>query len=160
MSKLLPVPPKFQLADGYCLPACIQMVLAYWGIERDQSDLARQLRLIPRAGVPGSHVRWLASDRLDVTYRSGNLADLTAALDQGVPPILLVHTSQLPYWNQATAHAIVLLGIEPAPSVAEGNDQVVLNDPGASQAPVRASLSDLMLAWDEMANLYALIRKT
>jgi len=29
---LLQVPHRLQLSDGYCLPACVQMVLAYWGI--------------------------------------------------------------------------------------------------------------------------------
>ncbi|MBE7469862.1 MAG: hypothetical protein DPW09_20670 [Anaerolineae bacterium] len=42
MSNSLPIPHRPQLADGYCLPACVQMVLAYWGIERDQAELAVQ----------------------------------------------------------------------------------------------------------------------
>jgi ABC-type bacteriocin/lantibiotic exporter with double-glycine peptidase domain len=127
------------------------MVLAYWGIECEQSELARQLQMIPKAGTPGSRVRQLASATLDVIYRSGQLADLTAALDQDVPPILFVHTSELPYWDRAMAHAVVLVGIE--------GDQAVLNDPGLLLSPVRVSLGDLMLAWDEMANLYALLKK-
>jgi ABC-type bacteriocin/lantibiotic exporter with double-glycine peptidase domain len=150
MSKALPVPPKFQVADGYCLPACIQMVLTYWGIERDQTDLARQLRMIPRAGTPASRVLLLASATLDVTYRNGTLADLTAALGQGIPPIVLVHTGQLPYWHIATAHALVLLEID--------GERVFVNDPGTSQSPVSVSLDDLLLAWDEMANRYILLR--
>ena len=99
MSDILPVPHRRQLADGYCLPACVQMVLAYWGIKRDQPDLARQLQMIAKAGTPGSRVRLLASATLKVAYRSGSLADLRAALSQGVPPIMLVYTGELPYWD-------------------------------------------------------------
>jgi ABC-type bacteriocin/lantibiotic exporter with double-glycine peptidase domain len=150
MSNTLPVPHRQQLADGYCLPACIQMVLAYWGIEQDQSDLARQLQMVAKAGTPGSHVHLLASATLEVTYRSGELADLRAALDQGVPPIMLVYTGELPYWDQATAHAVVLVGIE--------GGSAVLNDPGMRQAAAQVPLDDLLLAWDEMANLFALLR--
>ena len=86
-----------------------------------------------------------------MVYRNGGLADLRAALSQGVPPIVLVYTGELPYWNLAAAHAVVLLGIE--------NNWAVLNDPGVRQAAIRVSLDDLLLAWDEMANLYALLRK-
>jgi len=127
------------------------MVLAYWGIERGQSNLARQLQMIEKAGTPGARLRLLASAKLEVTYRSGSLADLHAALSQRVPPIMLVHTGELPYWDLATAHAVVLLGIE--------GDRAVLNDPDVLQAAIRVPLDDLLLAWDEMANLYALLRK-
>ncbi|MCB0088080.1 MAG: C39 family peptidase [Caldilineaceae bacterium] len=34
MSSSLSVPHFPQQADGYCLPACVQMVMAYWGIDR------------------------------------------------------------------------------------------------------------------------------
>lgn len=66
------------------------MVLAYWGIERDQSDLARQLQMIEKAGTPGARLCLLASDTLEVTYRSVSLADLHAALSQRVPAIMLI----------------------------------------------------------------------
>jgi hypothetical protein len=127
------------------------MVLAYWDIEREQAELARQLQMIPKAGTPGSRVRRLASATLDVIYRSGQWADLTATLDQGAPPILFVHTSELPYWDRAMAHAVVLVGIE--------GDEAALNDPGLRQSPVRVPIGDLMLAWDEMSNLYVLLKK-
>ena len=68
-----------------------------------------------------------------------------------VPNLFLVYTSELPYWNQATAHAIVLLGLD--------EDTAIVNDPGMSQAPLYVSRGDLELAWDEMGNLYALLTK-
>ncbi len=33
MSMLLPLPFVPQLRDGYCLPACVTMVLTYWGVQ-------------------------------------------------------------------------------------------------------------------------------
>lgn len=86
MSSILQVPHRPQLADGYCLPACVQMVLAYWGIEQDQTRLARQLGMIRGAGVPASRLRRLNSQRLAVAYQSGPLAELRTAIDQGIPP--------------------------------------------------------------------------
>ncbi len=112
MSKILSVPHHPQLNDGYCLPACVQMVLGYWNIERDQAGLAKVLGLIPGAGVPGNRVKTLASKKLNVYYGSGELGDLEATLDQEFPPIVLVNTGELPYWQQVTAHAVVLLGVD------------------------------------------------
>jgi hypothetical protein len=128
------------------------MVLAYWGIERNQADLAKQLQLITGVGTPSNRVRVLASKTLEVFYGEGQLADLQLALAAGNPPIVMVHTSQLPYWEQDTPHAVVLLGMD------EGS--VVINDPGRTEALISISLGDFELAWDELANLYALITLT
>ena len=88
MSALLPVPHRLQLADGYCLPACVQMVLAYWGIEREQADLARQLGTVLLGGTPGPRIKLLSSRTLRVSYAAGTLDDLQAALSAGIPPIV------------------------------------------------------------------------
>lgn len=86
MSKPLAVPHYRQLRDGYCLPACAQMVLAYWGIERKQQVLAQQLQTMPDVGTPASRIRLLSSNVMQVTYQAGSLIDLRDALAQKVPP--------------------------------------------------------------------------
>jgi len=127
------------------------MVLAFWGIDRDQPSLATQLEMIVGAGVPGNKLMLLASPTLDVIYRSGELADLHFALNRGIPPIALVHTSELPYWSETTAHAVVILGLDDA--------LMTLNDPAFPQAEIEISTGDFLLAWDEMVNLYALLQR-
>ncbi len=150
MSSILPVPHKSQLADGFCLPACAQMVLAYWGIERDQPELAHLLGTVKRAGTPGSRILTLAAiGPLHIIYRSGELADLRAAIDHGIPPIALVYTHTLPHWTISTAHAVVVTGFE--------GDAVVINDPGMPVSATRVPVDNFLLAWDEIANLYAAI---
>ncbi len=151
MSNILPVPHRRQLVDGYCLPVCVQMVLAYWQIELSQEKIARQLKTIPKAGTPGSHLRFLASTHLEVSYQSGSIADLRLALDQGFPAIALVHTSQLRYWHEATAHAVVVIGID--------ENSIIVNDPAMTQPAIAVSLSEFELAWDEIVNRYGLLRK-
>ncbi len=32
-----------QSTEGYCLPACVQMVLAYWGLQRSEAAIRRVL---------------------------------------------------------------------------------------------------------------------
>ena len=151
MSKILKVPYIRQLADGYCLPACAQMVLAYSGIKRDQVQLAKQLKMIPKAGTPSFRIRLLASKKLKVSYRRGEIADLRTALNNGMPPIIMLVTGDLPYWDISTTHAVVLLGID--------ENSVLLNDPDYEEAPIRVSLGDFELAWYQMGNLYALLKK-
>jgi hypothetical protein len=127
------------------------MVLAYWNIERDQADIAETLGLVPGAGVSGNRIKRISTKKLDVYYGAGELGDLEGVLAQGVPPIVLVYTAELPYWEQATAHAVVLLGM--------AEQMVYLNDPATAQGNIAVPLGDFELAWMEMANLYAAIEK-
>ena len=147
----LSVPHYPQLADGFCLPACVQMVLSYWGISRNQNRLARQLQTIPGAGAPGSRLRQLASRNLCIRYSSGALDDLRAALAQDIPAITLVNTKHFKHWQIETAHAVAVTFMD--------EQSVLINDPGMSQGLTSVGLDDFFLAWDEMANLYGLIRK-
>ena len=59
---LLPAPHFRQSRDGACLPACVRVVLAYWGDLRDEAGLARQLGT-KRHGTPVSAVARVALDR-------------------------------------------------------------------------------------------------
>lgn len=72
MPQQLPVPYHPQKADGYCLVACAQMVLHYWGITTDQEQLARQLGVEPGIGVPAGRITRLVSHGTLVTYESGD----------------------------------------------------------------------------------------
>lgn len=148
----LKVPHRKQIDTGYCLPACVQMVLAYWGIQRDQDSLAKQLGMIEGAGTPGSRLFLLVSSSLDVQYRTrGNINDLEEALRGSVPPIALVWTGQLSYWDSNVPHAVVLIGTE------RGN--FVVHDPAKSEEGILVSIPEFNLAWDEMDNIYALLKK-
>lgn len=152
MPRRLSVPYHPQEADIYCLPACVQMVLAYWGIERHQAELARKLETIEGAGTIASRVLLLISRTLDVRYiRNGEFADLEAALAEGIPPIAIVWTGELSYWDEATGHVVVVLGAD--------EDTTVIHDP-YKPPPAREILtSEFMLAWDARDNRYALLKK-
>ncbi len=65
MANVLSVPHFRQESDGYCLPACAQMVLSYLGVVRSQADLARQLGARPNIGTPHSHLTRLTSPELE-----------------------------------------------------------------------------------------------
>ena len=151
----LSVPVRRQLADGYCLPACVEMALAALGIEQDQAVLARALGTVPDLGTPFSavtnltaRIRELRTLRINF-HPTGEPEDLERAIEGGIPPILRVITGQLPYWIERTAHAVVLIGLD--------DGLATVNDPEFAH-PKQLSFDDLCLAWDDGGNRYALIR--
>ena len=127
------------------------MVLVYWGIERSQTELAQAMDIFPGIGVPGSRIKRLASHQLDVIYGEGELADLQTAVAYNMPPIALVSTAELSYWDVSTPHAVVITGLD--------ENTVWVHDPAKTQPNIQVSVGDFLLAWDVMMNLYALIKK-
>lgn len=109
------------------------------------------MRMIEKAGTPGPGILLLGSDKLAVIYRSGELEDLQSAIEQDTPPIALIFTGELGYWDVDTPHAVVVAGFE-------GNS-IVLNDPAKDQPNIRVQVDEFMLAWDRMGNLYALLKR-
>ena len=148
-----------QLEDGYCLAACVQMLMAAQGIQREQTDLARLMGVRPRIGVAFPSVLRLASRVWRITCREGAEADLLRALGDDVLPVLAVNTSQLPYWHSTTQHAIVLAEIDNNPNQNLHERMAVVYDPAFFE-PMHVSMGDVLMAWDEMDNFYALIESS
>jgi hypothetical protein len=83
---MLDVPHHLQLEDGYCFPACVQMVLAYYSVHRDQRELARVMGVIAKIGVPTSRISRLTVPLIVTSHQQGDVADLITALQRGIPP--------------------------------------------------------------------------
>jgi len=140
-----------QEAKAGCLPACVQMVLAYLGVSRSQDDLARSLDTRPYIGTIHSRITRLRSADLDVIYSAnGTLDDLAAWLSRRVPVLAFVQMRELPYWHgRWSQHAIVVIGL---------NDITVhLLDPAAQAAVISVPVGHFLLAWGEMDYTYAVI---
>ena len=148
---MLDVPHYRQRNTGYCLPACLQMVLEYVGVKRDQTQLARELGVTPKVGVAVSRVTRLAISNAAIRYQQGETDDLVAALARGVPPILNVATGQLPYWDEECAHAVVLVGLS------DDQQTAYLNDPAFDEHAIACNADALWLAWDDAFNYYTMI---
>ena len=142
----LNVPYLQQGEAGWCLPACVAMVAAYWQQPLAQADIVRWLET-RGVGTPASRIERLAQRGFEVIYRTGSLAELEAWLAQSVPCILFLRTGELPYWEVDTPHAVVLVGLEA--------DGAYLLDPAVETAPVKVSPGDLMLAWSYFEYTYA-----
>lgn len=123
----LKVPHLRQTEAGWCLPACVAMVAAYWQQPLLQDDLARWLDT-RGVGTPSTRIQRLTQRGFEVIYKTGSLAELESWIGQGVPCILFLRTGELPYWQIDTPHAVVLVGLEA--------DQVYLFDSAVDIAPV------------------------
>jgi hypothetical protein len=152
----LSIPHRRQIGDGFCLPTCVEMVLASLDLEHSQTDIAHALGTRPNLGTPffvitqlTSRIRALRKLRIEF-YETGEPQDLERALQAGTAPILRILTGQLPYWSENTPHAVVLTGLK--------NDIATINDP-AFDKPQQVPFGDLCLAWDDRGNSYAVITR-
>ncbi len=144
----LDVPHLRQDRDGWCLPACVAMVTAYWQQPLLQADIADWLDTRD-IGTPAGRIRRLAQRGFQVVYRTGSLAEVQAWLAKKVPCILFIRTGDLSYWSVDTPHAVVLAGIEA--------DRAYLMDPAAEIAPAIIPMDNLLLAWSYFDYTYAVL---
>ncbi|MCI0580001.1 MAG: peptidase C39 family protein [Chloroflexi bacterium] len=146
---LLPVSHRRQKQQADCLAVCAAMVLDYWHVPITYKRLARLLR-VDAIGAPFRNLRHLRPLGLSILIEEGNLQALRGHLENGWPPIVAVDTAQLPYWDEATDHAVVVVGMD--------EQQVYINDPNTGDSPQIVSLAEFELAWLEKDYLYAVIR--
>lgn len=146
----LDVPHEFQHSPGWCLPACIAMVSAFWEEPLTQEDIARWLGT-REIGTPASRVTQLERRGFAVLYATGALEQLRELVAQGIPPILFVQTGDLvPHWQVNVPHAVVLAGFE--------GDSVALFDPGLETAPAVVLIVNLVLAWSHTDYSFTVLR--
>lgn len=95
---LLPVPHFEQSRDGACLPACVRMVLAYWGDARQEEEIAALLGT-RSFGTPISSAARLSTWDYDVTVVDQiSQSMLEKLLGDSKPVIARVWTEMLDYW--------------------------------------------------------------
>jgi ABC-type bacteriocin/lantibiotic exporter with double-glycine peptidase domain len=151
MSDALPLLHFQQSAEGYCLPTCVRMVLAYLGLERSETEISRILGA-QEFGTPSFAVQRLTTLGLRVIYREWSIPQLLDALDAGQPVILFVRTGMLDHWQEDVAHAVVAVG-------AEERERFWLHDPALPTGPTVVSWNGLLAAWAEFGYRGAAIAK-
>jgi ABC-type bacteriocin/lantibiotic exporter with double-glycine peptidase domain len=125
------------------------MVLAYHGRKIDPGWLRRVLESTP-IGTSGFKTLNLAQHGYAVRYAPAtDERALLDALAAGTPPIVLLLTTYLHYWETDTAHAVVVVGVE--------SDEMIVNDPAFAKQSWRVPHNEFMLAWSDFDYLYALV---
>ena len=126
------------------------MALEFLNLPVNYDKLVGQLRIRHKVGAPFSNLRSLESLGVKVFIDHGELDTLHACLARGLPPIALVDTTQLSYWHETTAHAVVVVGIE--------DDLIHINDPAFQDAPKIIPIREFELAWIDLDQFYAIIQ--
>lgn len=150
MSNLLPVPFKPQLAEGYCLPACAEMVLAFYGIRITQEQLARLFETQPPMGTPFPRIMRLEKRGVSVEIgKYGDWDQLSTVLTSGKPCIVAVDLLFMPYAQIDSRHVVVVIGCD-------ANAAFVF-DPAESAEAISVAKDGFIAAWTEMECSYAII---
>jgi len=129
--------------------AAARMVLAFFGPQHTEAEL----RVAMSTGSGGTRARdllGLATLGFEVQFVTTDLAGLVAFLASRQPPIALLATSSLPYWQQICNHVAVVVGVD--------DSWVYLNDPYFNSASQPVSHSDFLLAWSPNACMVAIVR--
>lgn len=150
--RFLKIPHIHQRYETDCLVACAAMVLDAAGFRADYHQLMRLLGTT-ELGTPHSRVKQLARlhPEIVVIYEIGALEDIAQFLDNGYPVVVFVDTAELPYWNWATGHAVVIVGYS--------EQTFYLHDPEFT-APQSVSFGDLELARQFSDSHFLVVQRT
>lgn len=137
--------PLFQQAQSHtCLPTCIRIVLAYWGRQHSEAELAQACGTLPVWGTtPAEAVEGL--ERLGyraLWFENVSLERLLQLLEQGWPVIVFLRATDLPH-GRSGLYAVVVAALEAG--------EVVCADP-ALGTEVRLILSDFLRAWSALGS--------
>jgi uncharacterized protein YvpB len=126
------------------------MVLDYFGRPLAYSRLTSLLGTRD-FGTPAENIMRLEdlSIGVKVTLSHADVGGVRRHLEAGRPVIAFVNTGDLPYWPEATDHALVIVGMD--------DDVFYVNDPYFDQAPQCISCTHFELAWLRFDNLCAVL---
>ncbi len=146
---LLQVPHFKQNHLGSCLPAAVRMILEYLGHTFRESEIAERLGT-KSFGTPAPNLSRLEKLGFSIFYGSGTLANIRSHIQNGVPCLTFVQTGDFPYWDENTAHVVVVVGID--------EEQIYVNDPAFENAPQTIPIDYFLLAWSEFDHRFGVIQ--
>ena len=150
MSAILPIQHILQKTQADCLAACAAMILTHLNKPVPYNQLLALLN-IQWFGAPFNNILNLEKAGVRVLCRQGSLDALEKHLANGEPVITAVFTGELPYTDEATNHAVVVVSLDA--------HYVYINDPAIIQAPVPVPKGDFDLARLERNEWYAVIKR-
>jgi ABC-type bacteriocin/lantibiotic exporter with double-glycine peptidase domain len=148
----IPVPHRQQELDYSCCPACVCMVLAFYGAEHAEKDL----RILLRTRIAGTSavnvMLKLPELGFTATVTRATFYELMQAVREGRPCIVQVFTEHLHYWDIGWMHDVVVVGFD--------EDVVLVNDPAFPDAPKEVPQGEFLAAWAAADQLVIRISRT
>lgn len=133
------VPHFQQELDFSCLPACVRMVLAFYGEQRPESELRRLLKTRVTGTSPANVMMRLPDIGYEAYVFEASRSLLRRRIEAGEPCIAHVWTAALPHWNESVVHAVVVTHVD--------DDTVWINDPILDSGPTPIAQSAFWTAW-------------
>jgi predicted double-glycine peptidase len=137
----IPVPHYQQERDYSCVPACVRMVLAFYGQDHAESDLRILLRTRVAGTSTANVMLKLPGLGFDVAVTSATFYELEQNVRAGDPCIVQVWTEHLSHWDTIWMHNVVVIGFD--------DDLVLVNDPAFPDAPQAIPRDEFIVAWSE-----------
>ena len=130
-SASLPGMPLVRQGYNQCGPASLQMILAYWGLGMDQTDIGRLTKPDPRAYMGVTAIASFASSvgLASLTVHGATLNMIRALVAQGIPVLALSYFNTpgaVPHWR-------VISGFDDA------KETLMVHDPLAGYIAIRYS---------------------
>ena len=150
----LKIPHYEQELNNSCLPACVRMILAYFGIEKSEQSVRILLKTKP-AGTNPINLSNLKNWDINAILSFSNLDQLQNYILQEHPAIALLWTGILSYWDSNKyldyLHAVVVVGYD--------KENILINDPSFLDNPKTISISEFLEAWSYSQQMLILIEK-
>ncbi|HWO23500.1 MAG TPA: C39 family peptidase [Kofleriaceae bacterium] len=153
----LAVPDVRQATDYTCSASALQAVLAYYGVEKREDELARELGATPEDGAPPEAiVRVAMAHGLRAQKRENmTVEDLAAEVAGGRPVIVEIQAwSDTPRMSWADAwddgHYVIVVAID--------GDRLVFEDPSVLGSRAVLSRRELEERWHDIDGGYRNIR--
>ena len=133
------VPHIQQEREYSCLPACVRMVLAFYGEHYSEGELRRLLKTRVTGTSPASVMLNLPDLGFDAYVFDASHSFLRQRITDHVPCIVHLWTGHLPYWRDSVIHAVVVTDIR--------EDTILINDPMLETPGTAVPLDAFLDAW-------------
>lgn len=138
-----------QQEEYSCVPACVRMVLEYYGDRRSETELITRLECTP-FGTTAEATRGVSDLGYEVEVAYSTFEEIQIHIASRRPLVAFLRTGALDYWSSDAPHAVLVIGYD---------DQFVyLDDPFFDVAPQKSSLPSFQRAWWKAKNRMCVIR--
>ncbi|HUM68288.1 MAG TPA: cysteine peptidase family C39 domain-containing protein [Chloroflexota bacterium] len=143
--------PHFEQELSYsCLPACVRMVVAYYGRDISEAELRTLLKTRISGTSPVQVMLRLPEIGFDAVVQTASLSVLQQHLENGRPCIVHVWTELLPHWQDSVIHAATIVELT--------ESHVLINDPAFSNASIMISREVFFQAWSATDHMMLVIQ--
>ena len=146
----LPLPHHRQEREYTCTPACVRMVLDFFGQSMQEEDIARLLETNEN-GTVFSRIRNVEPLGFDASVSQGTYQDIQQHFAQGLPVIVPVDTFFLTTYGPVhSPHSVVVVGAT--------RTRTAIADPYKNGAPDVIPAVSFQAAWREGRHRMAVLR--